>query len=102
MSASNIYLIDGLQTTARTAQPASDARPVDYATFRDFLINNLERVNQMQSEADTAVDDLVTGRETDITKVMSAVEKADVAFQTLMAVRGNRVDSYTEIMQLRL
>ena len=52
----------------------------------------------MQSEANTAVEDLVTGNETDITKVMSAVEKADVAFQTLMAVRGKLVEEDCIIM----
>ncbi|GHS93604.1 hypothetical protein FACS1894139_18430 [Planctomycetales bacterium] len=101
MSAANINLIDGLETVARHAKP-SHAQPADGANFRDFLLSNLERVNQMQSEADTAVNDLVTGKETDITKVMGAVEKADVAFQTLMSVRGKLVDSYKEIMQLRL
>lgn len=80
----------------------SAAQSVDGAGFRDFLLDNLEKVNQMQSEAHSAVEGLVTGRETDITKVVGAVEKADVAFQTLMAVRSKLVDSYKEIMQMRL
>lgn len=100
----NVGLVNGLGNLGGTkATGASNgAQTADGAAFRDFLLDNLEKVNQMQSEADTAVNDLVTGNETDITKVMSAVEKADVAFQTLMAVRGKLVDSYKEIMQIRL
>lgn len=76
--------------------------PVDGKGFKEFLLQNLDKVNQMQVEADHAVEGLVTGRETDITKVMGAVEKADVAFQTLMAVRGKLIDSYQEILRMRI
>lgn len=92
--------ISGLQGDTR--QRVTTQQSVDGAGFRDFLLDNLEKVNQMQNEAHSAVEGLVTGQETDITKVVGAVEKADVAFQTLMAVRGKLVDSYKEIMQMRL
>lgn len=75
---------------------------VDGSEFKQFLLENLEKVNQMQSDADQAVEGLLTGEETDITRVMGAVEKADVAFQTLMAVRNKLVESYQEILQMRL
>ncbi len=102
MTATNVG-INGLNNAGGVKTGGSgNVQTADGAEFRDFLLNNLEKVNQMQSEANTAVEDLVTGNETDITKVMSAVEKADVAFQTLMAVRGKLVDSYKEIMQIRL
>ncbi|MBP5232734.1 MAG: flagellar hook-basal body complex protein FliE [Planctomycetes bacterium] len=102
MTATNVGL-NGLGGVGGVKSGANgNVQTADGAEFRDFLLNNLEKVNQMQSEANTAVEDLVTGNETDITKVMSAVEKADVAFQTLMAVRGKLVDSYKEIMQIRL
>lgn len=70
--------------------------------FKKFLLDNLNKVNEMQVDADQAVENLVTGKETDITKVMGAVEKADVAFQTLMAVRNKLVESYQEMLRMRL
>ena len=76
--------------------------PADGPDFKAFLRDNLERVNQMQLDADQAVEGLLTGKETDITKVMGAVEKADVAFQTLMAVRNKLVESYQEILRMRI
>ncbi len=77
-------------------------KPVDGADFKKFLADNLNRVNEMQVDADKAVENLITGKETDITKVMGAVEKADVAFKTLMAVRNKLVESYQDILRMRV
>lgn len=85
--------------------PAQSIRPVDRSSgedFHRFLVDNINRVNEMQLDADQAVQDLATGQTTDITQVMSAVEKADVAFQTLMAVRNKLVESYQEILRMRI
>jgi len=79
-----------------------EQKPVDGADFKKFLMDNLNKVNEMQVDADKAVENLLTGKETDITKVMGAVEKADVAFQTLMAVRNKLVESYQEILRMRI
>jgi len=81
-----------------TGGPAAASGP----DFRRFLVDNLNKVNEMQQEAGKAVEDLVTGQETDITRVMGAVEKADVAFQTLMAVRNKLIDAYQEILRMRI
>ena len=84
------------------ANPARRETPVDGAEFKKFLLDNLNKVNEMQRDAGQAVTDLVTGKEEDITKVMTAVEKASVAFDTLMAVRNKLVESYQEIMRMRV
>ena len=86
-------------------QPYGGSQPVTPATgqdFKKFLIDNLERVNSMQADADKAVYDMRTGKETDINRVMGAIEKADVAFQTLKAVRDKLVESYQEILRMRI
>ena len=81
---------------------ASRAGPSDGADFRQFLLDNLNKVNAMQLQSHQAVEDLATGAEQDITKVMTAVEKANMAFQTLMAVRDKIMESYNQIMQMRV
>ncbi len=102
MSASNINADLGVLSKVAGESRQAQGDAVDGGGFRDFLLDNLEKVNQMQSEAHSAVEGLVTGTETDITKVVGAVEKADVAFQTLMSVRNKLVESYKEVMQMRL
>jgi len=81
---------------------ADRAGPSDGADFRQFLLDNLNKVNDLQLQSDRAIQDLATGDEQDITRVMTAVEKANVAFQTLMAVRNKIIDSYDAIMQMRV
>lgn len=76
--------------------------PANGTEFKQFLLDNLNKVNTMQQDAGKMVTDLVMGNEQDITKVMTAVEKADVAFQTLMAVRNKLVESYQEILRMRI
>lgn len=81
---------------------AGQAGPASGKEFKQFLLENLSKVNEMQHDADQAVERLALGKETDLTKVMGAVEKADVAFQTLMSVRNKLVESYQEILRMRV
>ena len=76
--------------------------PSTGAEFKQYLLDNLNKVNTMQQDAGKMVTDMVMGREQDITKVMTAMEKASVAFDTLMAVRNKLVESYQEIMRMRV
>lgn len=70
--------------------------------FRDVLVENLEKVNNAQQEADRAVEDLMTGRRTDVEGVILATEKADNAFKMLQAMRGKVLQAYDEIKQVRV
>lgn len=74
----------------------------DGAGFRDVLIENLEKVNSAQQEADRAVEDLFSGRRTDVEGVILATEKADNAFRMLQAMRGKVLQAYDEIKQVRV
>ncbi len=98
--------IDGLNLGSLQNQPdkqvGSASQTVDGKDFKQFLLENLDRVNQMQVEADDAVEGVATGQETDLNKVMVAVEKASVAFDTLMAVRNKLVESYQEVLRIQV
>jgi flagellar hook-basal body complex protein FliE len=72
------------------------------ADFREVLLENLEKVNSAQQEADRAVEDLVSGRRTDVEGVILATEKADNAFRMLQAMRGKVLQAYDEIKQVRV
>ncbi|MCD8139066.1 MAG: flagellar hook-basal body complex protein FliE [Planctomycetaceae bacterium] len=94
--------LDGI---GRVGEPARGPQRADPATgddFKQFLLENLNKVNTMQQDAGKAVTDMVMGKEQDITKVMTAMEKASVAFDTLMAVRNKLVESYQEILRMRV
>jgi flagellar hook-basal body complex protein FliE len=85
--------------TARGAGAATANRSADATStsFADSLKSSIEEVARMQQEATTATTDLATGRTGDLSGVMTAVEKSDLAFKTLLAIRSKLIDAYDEI-----
>lgn len=78
--------------------PADPAGP----SFKDLLMENLQRVNDLQKDATAAIEDLQSGRRNDVETVFMATAKADTAFQMLLAVRNRMLDAYQEIQQIRV
>ncbi len=71
-------------------------------TFATQLRRQLEQVSDMQAGAERGIQDLLTGRTDNITAVLTATRKAEVAFTLLMEIRNKLVDAYTELRQLRV
>jgi flagellar hook-basal body complex protein FliE len=71
-------------------------------SFREVLTEAITEVQRLKDEADTTIKSLVAGEIKDVTEAMVAVEKADVAFQTMMTVRGKVMTAYEEIMRMQV
>ena len=71
-------------------------------SFKDMLVRSLDEVNRLQQDANVAFERLATGRTQNVTEVLSAVQKADLAFKTLMQIRNKLIDAYDEIRQMRI
>jgi flagellar hook-basal body complex protein FliE len=93
--ASNIAATQGTTPTA----PSSPAGKTTGAaqSFSDVLKNSIDEVSRLQQDASSAVADLTTGKTDNVTGVMTAVEKSDLAFKTLLAIRAKLMDAYDEI-----
>ncbi len=70
--------------------------------FEQFLMDSIHQVNAMQQDADKAVENLFTGGETSPAEVLTAVQKADVAFRMMIQVRNKMVQAFEEIQNLRI
>ncbi len=70
--------------------------------FKDVLMDNIKQVNQLQADAEAAIEDLAAGRRDDVAGVMIAKQKADVAFKMLLQVRNKLHDAYDEVKQIRV
>lgn len=70
--------------------------------FKDVLLGHLNEVNQLQQNATEAIEDLTTGRRTDVESVLVATEQADAAFRMLLQVRNKMIDAYDELRQIRV
>ena len=84
--------------TTQAQDPGAAGGP----SFKDALLENLEKVNAAQQDADRAVEDLMSGRRSDVEGVILATQKADNAFRMLQQVRGKVMQAYDEIRQVRV
>lgn len=70
------------------------------ASFADALRGQIQEVAKMQQDADSAVNQAVTGQSDDVAGAMTAFEKSDLAFKTLVAIRAKLMDAYEEIKNM--
>jgi flagellar hook-basal body complex protein FliE len=72
------------------------------ARFKDLLFDSIQQVNSMQQEANRAVESLMTGGPVSPAQVLTAVQKADLAFKLLMQIRNKLVQAYQEVQNVRV
>ena len=72
------------------------------AEFKNLLLEGLDQVNKVQNDADQAVQKMFTGGDADPAEVLTAVQKADMAFRLMMQIRNKLVDAYQEIQNIRI
>jgi len=84
----------------RTA--VSKTEPGEGVSFASVLAGTVSEVQRLQSEADVQIQKLVSGEVKDVTEAMVAVERADVSFQTMMAIRNKMVAAYEEVMRMQV
>lgn len=70
--------------------------------FGKAVNKSLQSVNDHQSEANTSIADLLSGKSQDINSVIASVAKADMSFKLLVGVRNKLVEAYKETMKMQL
>ncbi|MCK4660297.1 MAG: flagellar hook-basal body complex protein FliE [Phycisphaerae bacterium] len=70
--------------------------------FKEILLDSLEEVNRLQTEADNGVQALYRGDTDNVAEVFTAVNKASIAFDLLMEIRNKLLEAYEEIKQMRV
>jgi flagellar hook-basal body complex protein FliE len=62
----------------------------------------VSKVDDLQQTSEASVEDLLTGKNNDITAVVSAVAKADVSFKVLVGVRNKLIEAYKQTMNMQI
>ena len=62
----------------------------------------LSGVDDLQQSSNVSMKDLLTGKNPDITSVVSAVAKADMSFKLLVGVRNKLIEAYKQTMNMPL
>lgn len=90
--------IQGIQDT-KTNSPEGTSK----GSFGELLQNTIKEVDGLQAEADKQIEGLALKKE-GVTPhtAMLALEKADVAFQLMTAIRGKIVRAYEEVIRTQV
>ncbi len=70
--------------------------------FKTILLDSLQEVNRLQTEADEGVQKLLTGETDNVAEVFAAANKAGIAFDLLMEIRNKLTEAYRDIQQMRV
>ena len=96
--------INSIQSAVQTTSGSPLRTPGASGTnsFKDMLVDSIKEVNSMQHQADQAVEALFTGEDVNPAEVLTAVQKADLAFRFTMQMRNKAMDVYREIRDIRI
>ena len=102
MDALNLNSLAPVKGLTDLGQATAGEAASESTNFADILKSALQEVDAAQSSAEQEVRNLMTGESTDMHSAILAVQKADVSFQMMMAVRGKLIDAYRTVMQMQM
>ena len=94
--------IRSIPTNAGQVTPNGGAAKMDFSEAVKSLGKCMSKVDDLQQASDASVQDLLAGKNNDITAVVSAVAKADVSFKVLVGVRNQLIEAYKQTMNMPL
>lgn len=92
--------VDKLAGGAATAF-AAPAPATSTAPFSDLLTDSVKQVDQLESQARTAVNGLMSGAGVDVHQAMIATQKASMAFELALSVRNKAVQAYEQVIGMQ-
>jgi flagellar hook-basal body complex protein FliE len=95
----NLGNLVGAGSASRTG---SSPAPASGSDFASVLKKSIDEVSRLQQDASDAVESAMTGQTDDMTGVMTAVEKSDLAFKTLLAIRSKLMEAYDEVKNMQV
>jgi flagellar hook-basal body complex protein FliE len=93
--------ISAIRILPADVSPASSRTEDANSEFVTTLRHAMDDVEEVQSQAENKVSDLLQGNGTDVHSAMIAVEKAELSFQLMMQVRNKIVQAYQEISRMQ-
>ncbi len=83
-------------------KPAGVPDGVSGPSFKEYLTNSIGEIQRLQTEADATINKLVTGEVTNVSEAMVAIEKANLAFLTMLQVRNKIISAYEQIQRMQV
>ena len=83
--------------------PASvfGASSVPPAPFADLVTEAVGQVQQLEQQASTAIEGLMSGKGVDVHEAMIATQKAGMGFELVLSVRNKALAAYQQVMGMQ-
>jgi flagellar hook-basal body complex protein FliE len=88
------------ESPQRITSDDKGAPQTESTSFGQMLKDSFDEVSRLQQESSESIQNLVTGKQTDIHQTMIAMEKSSVAFNLLMQIRNKTIEAYEKIMRM--
>lgn len=97
----NPNVSSALPPSAASATGKSNVKPDSgFADTIKAVEEQITKVDKLQQTSDISIQDLLSGRNEDITSVVSSVAKADMSFKLLVGVRNKLIEAYKTTMNM--
>ncbi len=83
-------------------KPRKLDEPEKSESFGQVLRDAITTTNDLQKQSSQEIQKLMSGETQDLHETIIAVQKADVSFQMMMAVRNKLVQAYQEILRMQV
>ena len=91
-----------VKMSAHTHLGETEKSEVETKTFGEMLTDALKETNELQLASDKLNAALAAGRVEDISQVVVASQKAELAIQLTLQLRNRAVSAYQEIMRMQV
>jgi flagellar hook-basal body complex protein FliE len=89
-------------TTFLPSAPPALSAAAPQQPFKDMLLDALQQVNQMQHDADQAVQQLSAGADVNPAAVLTSLQKTDMSLKLMLQVQSELVQAVQEVNNIRI
>jgi flagellar hook-basal body complex protein FliE len=91
-----VKLSPDLEKALQSSQKAQKSE----SDFGDLLLDKIQKTDELQKTADTAVSEFASGKGRNLHEAVLAMEMADTSLRLMVTVRNKVVEAYQEIMRM--
>ena len=96
----DITIQNNTESPPEVTSANKQAPQTESTSFGQMLKDSLDQVDRLQHESKKSIQNLVTGKHTNIHQTMIAAEKSSVAFEFMMQIRNKTIAAYDKIMNM--
>lgn len=78
-----------------------ETSPGSPAPFADLVTEAVGQVQQLEQQANTAIEGLMSGKGVDVHEAMIATQKASMGFELVLSVRNKALAAYQQVMGMQ-